>query len=71
MINLSRFSRTPRSLLLCLALTGAIPAVAAPPVPSGDQAWYYAIGGAEPISSILNPYAANWTLYGDASLSAS
>jgi len=71
MINLSRFTRTLRSLLLCLALTGAIPVMAAPPVPSGDQSWYYAIGGAEPISSILNPYAANWTLYGDPSLSAS
>ncbi len=60
-----------RALVLCLALAGANHASAAPAVPSGDQAWYYAIGGAEPISSILNPYAFNRPLSGHSSLSIS
>lgn len=34
-----------------------------PPLPSGDQSWYYAIGGADPVS-IQNPLGASTTVHG-------
>jgi len=57
-------------LALSLMLIGA-PALAAPAVPSGNQSWYYAIGGAEPVSSVLNPYASNGQLIRHPALSLS
>lgn len=70
MTNINNHPLTPPALALCLAMAGAI-ADAAPSVPVGDQSWYYAIGGAEPVSSVLNPYASNGLLMGHPSLSAS
>jgi len=71
MINLS-LSGNPvlRILALCLFLASTN-SHAAPAIPVGDQSWYYAIGGAEPISSVLNPYASSGLLGGHPSLSAS
>lgn len=68
MTNINNHPLTPPALALCLAMAGAN-AGAAPAVPAGDQAWYYAIGGAEPVSSVLNPYAHSGRLGGHPSLS--
>ena len=52
----------------------ALPGLAAAgevPVPTQGQAWYYEIGGAEPVSIALNPAGASQILDAHASLSAS
>lgn len=57
-------------LILSLTLSG--PAWAGEvPVPTEQQAWYYAIGGAEPVSIALNPGGAYQVLDAHASLTAS
>jgi len=44
--------------LPALILTGWLQLGQAAPLPSGDSGWYYAIGGAEPITAVLTPNAA-------------
>ena len=64
---------TPR-LLLTLTVTLILVTTAWAseiPVPTGQQAWYYAIGGAEPVSIALNPGGAYQVLDAHASLTAS
>jgi len=52
-------------LCVCLVVNQASVASGSdgPPLPSGDQSWYYAIGGADPVS-IQNPLGASKTLNG-------
>jgi integrating conjugative element protein (TIGR03755 family) len=70
MTNIFNNHLTQAVLALSLIWPGAN-IQAAPTVPAGEQSWYYAIGGAEPISAVLNPYAPNWAMTGHPSLSAS
>ena len=56
--------------LALLALSGIVSAGEVP-VPTEDQAWYYTIGGAEPVSIALNPAGAHQVLDAHASLTAS
>ena len=59
-----------RSLPPAAGLSGIV-AAGEVPVPTEDQAWYYTIGGAEPVSIALNPAGAHQVLDAHASLTAS
>jgi integrating conjugative element protein (TIGR03755 family) len=62
--------RTITHLWLLLTLPGIVFAGEVP-VPTQGQAWYYDIGGAEPVSIALNPAGASQILDAHASLTAS
>jgi len=69
---MNAWNRIRRPLLptaLAAAALAAAPAPAAPSLPSGNQSWYYAIGGASPVARVFNPLGSSARMNGSASLS--